>query len=768
MGLTGRSHKHYSKLQQDDPDDESDGSAKEEGADPWFKGDLSARSAGDPRGEQGQAKGLMSGITSWGARDIREWRKELDDAAKDDTSIGQKAFTLLTAATSYLAGSAWSAVIKKTTCPETSRVRSGALCQDMDSSELAFFFFWTCFANVAVIGIVFSLHVLRDTVKKAVNKRADDGGKLSAEDEKLIASKALTAVDLVSGGWIYSAAALWTTFFHSFFSYTKLTGAIQYFLVIFIFVTVFNVLSWELVPVFTVWLREKAPKLAAAPADAPRMAAIAKGYTGSMAWLLGIALLMTLEVLIAFYWPTNDEAERPLLVYYWGGLHNIPLLARWLLCLLILAFALPVLTVAKRSKDYKIRDALVGALLDRGEWDAAAMLMRAFDRMKGLYTPMLACTAAQAIFRAVEKSFTPHSWDIFFFPESAEVVLTGRGAVDNQTAVAEKVTEAAAATGEQLGMDATVAGNITEVLNATTAASAEEVTQATDAVTTETNPAEGRVSDADTTAVANSMAKSVTEYQCDYTEDESTCFFDLFNCCSYRPFWGLNGLMWLYSLALTVGGAWILHRRDTGMRAKLERAIQLTEQDTAESMTAEKAQKAFVLEWELSGLFGSATAYIVGKVWNDVLTGQEGAAFYGFKTDHPMIFALFATAICVGFSIADAKDLFDKPAAALTKALGGATLAVNQPLQSGAQIELMPTETAQSDYVRDQKTLHVCAAARAHICLPLPLFRGAHRFGFDQDNPIDRDASVAQAPPVLDDGEERADLVSNSSAPTSG
>ena len=82
MGLTGRSHKHYSKLQQDDPDDESDGSAKE-GADPWFKGDLSARSAGDPRGEQGQAKGLMSGITSWGARDIREWRKELDDAAKD-------------------------------------------------------------------------------------------------------------------------------------------------------------------------------------------------------------------------------------------------------------------------------------------------------------------------------------------------------------------------------------------------------------------------------------------------------------------------------------------------------------------------------------------------------------------------------------------------------------------------------------------------------------------------------------------------------------
>ena len=88
------------------------------------------------------------------------------------------------------------------------------------------------------------------------------------------------------------------------------------------------------------------------------------------------------------------------------------------------------------------------------------------------------------------------------------------------------------------------------------------------------------------------------------------------------------------------------------MRAKLERAIQLTEQDTAESMTAEKAQKAFVLEWELSGLFGSATAYIVGKVWNDVLTGQEGAAFYGFKTDHPMIFALFATAICVGFSIA--------------------------------------------------------------------------------------------------------------------
>ena len=205
------------------------------------------------------------------------------------------------------------------------------------------------------------------------------------------------------------------------------------------------------------------------------------------------------------------------------------------------------------------------------------------------------------------------------------------------------------------------------------------------------------------------------------------------------------------------------------MRAKLERAIQLTEQDTAESMTAEKAQKAFVLEWELSGLFGSATAYIVGKVWNDVLTGQEGAALYGFKTDHPMIFALFATAICVGFSIADAKDLFDKPAAVLTKVLGGATLAVNQPLQSGAQIELMPTETAQSDYVRPTNpSMSARRQTSYNICLPLPLFRGAYRFGFDQDNPIDRDASVAQAPPVLDDGEEKADLVSNSSAPTSG
>lgn len=73
-----------------------------------------------------------------------------------------------------------------------------------------------------------------------------------------------------------------------------------------------------------------------------------------MAWLLAIALIMALEVTIAALWPTgNDEGTSDdgtrgaTLVYYSGGLHNLPLVARWLLCVFTVTVALPLLIIEK-------------------------------------------------------------------------------------------------------------------------------------------------------------------------------------------------------------------------------------------------------------------------------------------------------------------------------------------------------------------------------------------------------------------------------------
>ena len=46
---------------------------------------------------------------------------------------------------------------------------------------------------------------------------------------------------------------------------------------------------------------------------------------------------------------------------------------------------------------------LVGALMQHGDWNAAAFTMRLWDRVRGLMLPMLANVGAQAMYRAFER-----------------------------------------------------------------------------------------------------------------------------------------------------------------------------------------------------------------------------------------------------------------------------------------------------------------------------------------------------------------------------
>lgn len=154
-----------------------------------------------------------------------------------------------------VAGGAWSGWVKQFACPVSASAQSGALCQSMTFRESLLFFLWAAMGTVVVTMVVWFLHFLRDKADSAVERNADDAGDLTAAEEKLIASKALKAVDLVSGGWIYSSAYLWSVALHSFLSYTTLSGAWQYFLLNFCFVSLFSLASWELVPVVTNWAR---------------------------------------------------------------------------------------------------------------------------------------------------------------------------------------------------------------------------------------------------------------------------------------------------------------------------------------------------------------------------------------------------------------------------------------------------------------------------------------------------------------------------------
>ena len=207
---------------------------------------------------------------------------------------------------------------------------------------------------------------------------------------------------------MYSCVMLWTIALHAPLSYTTLSGAVEYLLLMLTVCTFVTAVSFEAVPVMTARLRQTCPTLADSGEQQqqrqvtaePRLALIARAFGGSMAWLLGIALMNMLEVAVARLWHvrnadgTQSHDGAPL-TYYWGGLHNVPLVARWFLCALVLGLVVPMLALLKRSQRTPLRDALVGALLHRGDDSLAALALRSWDRLRGLYLPALANTAAQ-------------------------------------------------------------------------------------------------------------------------------------------------------------------------------------------------------------------------------------------------------------------------------------------------------------------------------------------------------------------------------------
>ena len=412
-----------------------------------------------------------------------------------------------------------------------------------------------------------------------------------------------------------------------------------------------------------------------------------------MAWLLAIALIMALEVTIAVFWPTGndqgtseDGTRGATLVYYWGGLHNLPLLARWLLCVLTVTVALPLLIVEKRATNRPIRDALVGALMDRGEWDAAALLMRAFDRMKGLLIPMLANTGAQSIFRAFEKTLTPHSWDIFFYPATPKELVGLGHDVKNQTAATEAATEAATQSGIDHGLSRDIASNVSHVLveNATDTSTAVDETQIADA-SGNTDEVNSLAHSELVTSQFNNAAAAVSNYQC---EEEGECWLTSLSkdwtCCPYQPLWGWDILFIIYATAATFFAAWFLTSRDRRMQAKLEHAISLSE---SADPNAEMAQRTFVIEWEFTAMVGGVAAYVVGKTWNDVCVGRGGFA-EDYKAEAPLAFAIIATLFSVVAAIMDANGYFDKLAAKID-GRGGGGAAGDGSKTGGLQMELV-------------------------------------------------------------------------------
>eukprot|EP01043_Picozoa_sp_COSAG02_P019663 COSAG02_NODE_955_length_15680_cov_31.906681_6_plen_549_part_00 len=524
-----------------------------------------------------RVRGMSTGaaFARWDQRDIDSWRKELADAAQEDESRLEKAFTLLVAATSYVAAGGWSAWVKKYACFSTEHAKAGALCQNMTGEEMIWFTLYCACATVVVAMIVWALYFLRDKIEQTVAKEADEGGALTVAEEKLVATKALKAVDLISGGWIYNSAALWSIALHTFLSYTLLSGAWLYFCLNLTFVFIFSMASWELAPVLTAWARKYASGIASDPsvaAEDTRAARIAKAFGGSMAWLLAIALMQALEVTIAVFWPTgNDEGTSPdgrsgaTLVYYAGGLHNLPLVARWLLVVLTVGATLPLLIFEKRTTERPIRDALVGALMDRGEWDAAALLMRAFERLRGLLIPMLGYTGTQALFRAIDKTFTPHSYDIFFYPATPQQLMgQGSSNIANATAATEAAIDGGKAAAGQLGLSETVAGNVshTIVLNATDTSSVSASTSLSD---NSGNQDDLVAHDAGVLRIQDASAQAVADYVC---EEEGECWVG--KCCPYEVLWGIDWLVFIYAIVWTFIAAWFLTSRDRVMRRKLE------------------------------------------------------------------------------------------------------------------------------------------------------------------------------------------------------
>ena len=525
----------------------------------------------------------MSGVSGWDARDVKAWRGELEEASKGDETTRAKALTLVTAAMSYVAACSWIGVVKKLGCP--GGTDPGAeLCAEMKPWEMILFSGYVLLFTIVVATVCYGMY----TAKNAMDARIQDAAKqriksssgadltqttsAAARQKDQINQEARLAslaqgktFDLVAGNTVYACVVMWTITLHSFTSYTTISGVWTYFAMMMLFCCLMTVLSFEAAPVVGSKLRSKVPAFCRSGVDSEKnnLVLVARAFGGAMAWLLAVALIHALEVTMTRNWPGGKKNQcadsmesscwQP--CYYSGYAHNIPLVGRFILCFAVVGLMVPVLTLLKRSKKHMLRDNLVQALMDRGDWDLAAFTMRAWDRLRGLCLPTLSFTAAQALLRAFEKFLTPHAWEIFTQPEDLKVLLGGNN------------KEATAAAN-----DANTNSLINSGVNQDVANSwSDGLAQLTNA--TATSPSDAVVA---TQKVKNSVAagnaaldrgisaacKAATSYQCSFDNDESddfvnggTCLTWLFNTNGFMGWSRLSSLSSVGTCATsTIGG----------------------------------------------------------------------------------------------------------------------------------------------------------------------------------------------------------------------
>ena len=182
----------------------------------------------------------------------------------------------------------------------------------------------------------------------------------------------------------------------------------------------------------------------------------------------------------------------------------------------------------------------------------------------------------QALRRAVEKSLTPHSWEIFWTPETAKVQLGGdnRGATRHaQVAMSDCLQDSGVEESVALEISGDAVGNTTVVDHSdhsgSWSAGAAEVqggwTSTTDAIEY-ADDTHVVAANAAVTGCVGRAAEAVADYESAFATGgvkggtclqwlltDGTSFFG--RCSPRRVLWGVNVLMLLYAVALTAGVA---------------------------------------------------------------------------------------------------------------------------------------------------------------------------------------------------------------------
>jgi hypothetical protein len=567
------------------------------------------------------ADAVARGLSGWDERDVQDWRRELAAQRKGEST--RKIGTALVAAgISYIGACSWIPVTKLAGCPK------GKGCEEMTIWEMLVFSMYVAVFTLGVITLTYLLYTIKQRLTHKIEAEAEDLAEVIRNDDarSTVARERLSAgvkegarlatiahgrsFDMIAGNTIYACVFLWTLSLHSFTSYTTRSGVWTYFAFALVVCSALTVLSFEVAPALTTKIRAACPMLAPAnPTDEAQLVLVARTFAGSMAYLLAIGLVNALEVTIVRSWPVGDP--RP--CYYSGSLHNIPLAARYVLCVVIWALMIPALALLKRSKNSVLRDTVVTALMDRGDWGAAAFCMRLWDRMRGLYLPTLSWTAGQALLRSVDHTLTPHSWDIFLTPET---ISEQTGGSDNSTA-AQAAAAAAAASLVASGCDTETAemdaGALTD---SSTAGGADAATENCKHQLAAANAAQDRSFGAACAAATSTQCSfdsqdaggggclkwaftgrcyssdpaldcssgfepfkgewsEAGQHQC---EAVNSCVYqngtDVFGiCCEKKVLYGQQLVLFMYCCAVTAGATVYLANRDARMLAKLEHTI---------------------------------------------------------------------------------------------------------------------------------------------------------------------------------------------------